>query len=51
MSPVRSQLKGVRSELASTMRLATAQEVKDMKRTIKNLEAEVARLRKQLEQS
>jgi hypothetical protein len=30
---------------AGMMRLATAQEVKDMKRTLKNLETEVARLR------
>jgi hypothetical protein len=36
---------------ASMMRLATAQEVKDMKRTVKNLEAEVSRLRKRLEES
>ena len=36
---------------ASTMRLATAQEVKELKRTIKNLEADVARLRKRVEES
>jgi hypothetical protein len=36
--------------VARTMRLATAQEVKDLRRTVKNLEAEVARLRKQLEE-
>jgi RPA family protein len=36
---------------ASTMRLATAQEVKELKRTVKNLEADVARLRKRLEES
>lgn len=36
---------------AHTMRLATSQEVKDLKRTIKNLEAEVARLRKRVEES
>lgn len=34
---------------AKTMRLATAQELKDLKRSVKNLEADVARLRKQLE--
>jgi len=34
---------------AKTMRLATAQEVKDLKRTVKNLEADVARLKKQLD--
>jgi hypothetical protein len=34
---------------AKTMRIATAQEFKDLKRTVKNLEAEVARLRKQLD--
>jgi hypothetical protein len=34
---------------ASTMRLATAQEVKDLKRTIKNLESEVTRLKKRVE--
>jgi hypothetical protein len=34
---------------AKTMRLATSQEVKDLKRTVKNLEADVARLKKQLE--
>ena len=34
---------------AKTMRLATAQELKDLKRTVKNLEADVARLKKQLE--
>jgi cell division FtsZ-interacting protein ZapD len=34
---------------ASMMRLATAQEVKDLKRTVKNLETEVARLRKRVE--
>ncbi len=33
---------------AKTMRLATAQELKDLKRSVKNLEAEVARLKKQL---
>lgn len=36
---------------ASTMRLATAQDVKDLKRTVKNLEAEVARLRKRVEEA
>lgn len=36
---------------ASTMRLATAQDVKELKRTVKNLEADVARLRKRLEGS
>jgi hypothetical protein len=36
--------------VAKTMRLATAQEVKDLKRNLKNLEAEVSRLRKQLEE-
>jgi len=36
--------------VARTMRLATAQEVKDLRRTVKNLEAEVARLKKQLEE-
>jgi len=35
--------------VAKTMRLATAQELKDLKRNVKNLEAEVARLRKQLD--
>ena len=34
---------------AKTMRLATAQELKDLKRSVKNLEAEVARLKKQLD--
>jgi hypothetical protein len=34
---------------ARSMRLATAREVKDLKRNLKNLENEVARLRKQLE--
>jgi hypothetical protein len=34
---------------AKSMRLATSQEVKDLKRTVKNLENEVARLRKQIE--
>jgi hypothetical protein len=34
---------------AKTMRLATAQELKDLKRTVKNLEADVARLKKQLD--
>jgi RPA family protein len=34
---------------AKTMRVATAQEVKDLKRTVKNLEAEVSRLRKQID--
>jgi len=34
---------------ASTMRLATAQEVKELKRTVKNLEADVVRLRKRVE--
>lgn len=34
---------------AKTMRLATSQELKDLKRTVKTLEAEVARLKKQLE--
>ncbi|HEY6561130.1 MAG TPA: hypothetical protein VI072_27830 [Polyangiaceae bacterium] len=34
---------------ASTMRLATSQEVKELKRTVKNLEADVARLRKRVE--
>jgi hypothetical protein len=34
---------------AKTMRLATAQELKDLRRTVKNLEADVARLKKQLE--
>ena len=36
---------------AKSMRLATSQEVKDLKRTLKNLENEVARLRKQLDES
>jgi hypothetical protein len=35
---------------AKTMRVATAQEFKDLKRTVKNLEAEVARLRKQVDE-
>jgi RPA family protein len=35
---------------AKTMRVATAQEVKDLKRTVKNLEAEVSRLRKQIDE-
>jgi hypothetical protein len=34
---------------AKSMRLATSQEVKDLKRTVKNLENEVARLRKQMD--
>jgi predicted nucleic acid-binding Zn-ribbon protein len=34
---------------AKTMRVATAQELKDLKRTVKNLEAEVSRLRKQID--
>lgn len=34
---------------AKTMRLATAQELKDLRRAVKNLEADVARLKKQLE--
>lgn len=34
---------------ASTMRLATSQEMKELKRTVKNLEADVARLRKRVE--
>ena len=34
---------------AKSMRLATSQEVKDLRRTLKNLENEVARLRKQLD--
>jgi hypothetical protein len=36
---------------AKSMRLATSQEVKDLKRTLKNLENEVARLRKQVDES
>ena len=36
---------------AKSMRLATSQEVKDLKRSLKNLENEVARLRKQLDES
>jgi cell division FtsZ-interacting protein ZapD len=36
---------------AKVMRVATAQEVKDLKRQVKNLESEVARLRKKVEQS
>ena len=36
---------------AKSMRLATSQEVKDLKRTLKNLENEVARLRKQLDET
>jgi len=34
---------------AKMMRVATEQEVKDLKRQLKNLEAEVGRLRKKLE--
>jgi hypothetical protein len=34
---------------ATTMRLATSQEVKELKRTVKNLEADVARLRKRVD--
>jgi len=34
---------------ARSMRLATSQEVKELKRNLKNLENEVARLRKQVE--
>ncbi len=34
---------------ANTMRLATAQELKDLKRQVKNLESEVARLQKKLD--
>jgi cell division FtsZ-interacting protein ZapD len=34
---------------AKMMRVATEQEVKDLKRQVKNLEAEVGRLRKKLE--
>ena len=34
---------------AKSMRLATAEEVKDLKRQVKNLEAEVARLKKRVE--
>jgi hypothetical protein len=33
------------------MRLATAQELKELKRTVKNLEADVVRLRKRLDDS
>jgi hypothetical protein len=36
---------------ATTMRLATSQEVKELKRTVKNLEADVARLRKRVDGS
>lgn len=36
--------------LARTMRLATAHEVKELRRTLKNLEAEVTRLRKQVDE-
>ena len=34
---------------AKSMRLATAQELKDLKRQVKNLENDVARLKKQLD--
>jgi hypothetical protein len=34
---------------AKMMRVATEQEMKDLKRQVKNLEAEVGRLRKKLE--
>lgn len=34
--------------LASTLRLATAEEVKDLSRTVKKLEREVAKLREQV---
>ena len=36
--------------LAGTLRLATAEDVKELQRTVKKLEREVAKLREQLEQ-